>query len=312
MHFKCFKMKKSFLLVVLKWGAFLGAALAVCELVKMLARNIQYEAGNIFSILLLIVIIVFLYAGIKEYRDDLYEGYIRFPKAFGAGAAVALVSFVVVFAYLLIHYQYIEKNGLERMNQRNVELFYSQLEKKSVTQDDAQRYLDKTDSVMRSKYTLMSQNNMFEEGCENFILEKTEMMLTAYNERVMLRPQIDTGYNTYGQFSAYAQSVFHDVYVNLVSNVSPGDSCYQSLSTLVNNACNDMAQVDIRDIAYQNRKKEVAHYTSILPVALNYAVWVLLYGIFLSIFVALYLTKKKEEIPEDGDQESGVSDQNIK
>ena len=297
-------MKKSFLLIALKWGAFLGAALAACELLKMVARNIQYEAGNIFSILLLIVIILFLYAGIKEYRDDLCEGYIRFPKAFGAGAAMALVSFLVVFTYLLIHYQYIEKNGLDKMNQRNVELFYSQLEKKTVTQDDAQRYLDKTDSVMRSKYAVMSQNNMFEEGCEDFILEKTEMMLTAYNERVMLRPQIDTGYNTYGQFSAYALSVFHDVYVNLVSNVSSSDSCYLSLSTLVNNTCNDMAQVDIMDIAYQNRKKEVAHYTSVLPVALNYALWVLLYGIFLSIFVALYLTKKKESEQEPAEVES--------
>ena len=126
-------MKKNLLLVALKWGALLGAALAVCELVKMAARDINYDAGAVFSILLLIVIIVFLYAGIKEYRDEVLDGFIRFPKGFGAGAAIIAVSFVVVFAYMMVHYQYIDKNGLERLNTQNVETFYARLEKDTVS-----------------------------------------------------------------------------------------------------------------------------------------------------------------------------------
>ena len=295
-------MKKNLFLVALKWGAFLGAALAACELVKMTARDINYDAGAVFSILLLIVIIVFLYAGIKEYRDDVTDGYIRFPKAFGVGAATVAVAFVVVFAYMLLHYQYIDKNGLERLNQQNVELFYTRLEKDTVTQADARKYLNKTDSVMRATYVVMCQNDMLEEGCAEFTREQMETMLAAYNDRVMLRPKVDTAYNTYGQFSAYAQHVFLDVYQNLLANVHAGDSCYQSLSMLVNNSRNGMEQVNIMEEAYQTQKNKIPHYTSILPVSLSYAFSVLLYGLFLAIFVALYLTKKKEEKPEDSEQ----------
>lgn len=299
-------MKKNLWLVALKWGAFLGAALAVCELVKMAARDINYDAGAVFSILLLIVIIVFLYAGIKEYRDEVLDGYIRFPKAFGAGAAIIAVSFVVVFAYMMAHYQYIDKNGLERLNTQNVETFYARLEKDTVSQEDARKYLDKTDSVMRATYTDMLQNDMLEEGCADFTREQMESMLTAYNDRVMLRPKIDTSFNTYAQFSAYAQRVFLDVYQNLLSGVHAGDSCYQSLSMLVNNSRNGMDQVNIMEEAYQQRKDSIPHYTSIFPVAMSYAVSVLLYGLFLAIFVALYLTKKKEsdQVTADSGQET--------
>lgn len=299
-------MKKNLLSVAMKWGAFLGVALAVCELVKMAARDINYDAGAVFSILLLIVIIVFLYAGIKEYRDEVTDGFIRFPKAFGAGAATIGFAFVVVFGYMLIHYQYIDKNGLERLNTQNVEAFYARLEKDTVTQADARKYLDKTDSVMRGTYRDMLQNDMLEDGCADFTREQMERMLTAYNDRVMLRPKIDTSYNTYARFSAYAQHVFLDVYQNLLANVHAGDSCYQSLSLLVNNSRNGMEQVNVIEEAYQQQKSHIPHYTSILPVALSYAFSVLLYGLFLAIFVALYLTKKKEENSEqasdDGEQ----------
>ena len=297
-------MKKNLLLIALKWGGLLGAALAACELVKMAARDINYDAGAVFSILLLIVIIVFLYAGIKEYRDDLCEGYIRFPKAFGAGAVTVLVAFVVAFAYMLIHYQYIDKNGLARLNTQNEEVFYARLAKDTVTQSDASKYLSKTDSVMRATYTAMLQNDMLEDGCADFTHEQMERMLTAYNDRVMLRPKIDTSFNTYGQFSAYAQRVFLDVYQNLLANAQAGDSCYQSLALLVNNSKNGMEQVDVMEEAYRQHKDSIPHYTSILPVALSYAVSVLLYGLFLAIFVALYLTRKKEENTEQETVES--------
>lgn len=287
-------MKRNLLLVAMKWGAFLGAALAVCELVKMAARDINYDAGAVFSILLLIVIIVFLYASIKEYRDEVTDGFIRFPKAFGVGAATIVVAFVVAFGYMLFHYQYIDKNGLERLNSQNVEAFYARLEKDTVTQEDARKYLDKTDSVMRETYSMMLQNEMLVEGCADFTREQMERMLSAYDDRVMLRPKIDTSYNTYAGFSAYAQHVFLDVYQNLLANVPAGDTCYQSLSLLVNNSRNGMEQVNVLKEAYQQHKSQIPHYTSILPVALSYAFSVLLYGLFLAIFVALYLTKKKE------------------
>lgn len=293
-------MKKTFITVALKWGAFLGAALAACELVKMLARDINYDAGAVFSILLLIVIILFLYAGIKEYRDEVTDGYIRFPKAFGVGALTAVVAFVVVFAYMMIHYQYIDKNGLDRLNQQNTELFYAKLEKDTVSEKMVELYLHKTDSVMLVTCSAMIQQDMIDTACAEWTRERMNEILQAYNDRVSLGFRTDSAGRTYAGFSAYAQHHFLDVYQNLLANDHTSDNCYQSLSMLVNNSRNSMEQVNIKDEAYQMQKSKIPHYTSILPVALSYAFSVLLYGLFLAIFVALYLTKKKEKEEENG------------
>lgn len=302
-------MKKSLIAVALKWGALLGVALAVCELVKMAARDINYDAGAVFSILLLIVIILFLYASIKEFRDEVTDGYIRFPKAFGVGAVTTLVSFVVVLAYMLIHYQYIDKNGLEQLNQKNVELFYAKLEKDTVSQEMAKLYLHKTDSLMTSTYTDMIQQDMIDTACANWTRERMDKMLQAYNDRVLLGFNKDSLGSTYAGFAVFAQHQFLDVYQNLLALDNTNDNCYQSLSMLVNNSRSNMEQINLLDEAYEMQKNKIPHYTSILPVSLSYAFSVLLYGLFLAIFVSLYLTKKKEETQENSDQGSGDSDQ---
>jgi len=293
-------MKKTLLTVALKWGALLGVALAACELVKMAARDINYDADAVFSILLLIVIILFVYAGIKEYRDDLTDGYIRFPKAFGVGALTVVVAFVVVFVYMLIHYQYIDKNGLERLNQQNTELFYTKLEKDTVSDEMVKLYLHKTDSIMLSTCVVMFEQNMIDTSCADWTRQRVDQMLPAYNDRVSLGFRTDSAGCTYAGFEAYAQHQFLDVYQNLLANDNTEDNCYQSLSMLVNNARSNMEQISLKDEAFKMQQSKIPHYTSILPVALSYAFSVLLYGLFLSIFVALYLTKKREEKPEEG------------
>lgn len=307
MQVNCKKMKKSLITVALKWGAFLGAALAACELVKMLARDINYDAGAVFSILLLIVIILFLYAGIKEYRDEVADGYIRFPKAFGVGALTTVVAFVVVFAYMLIHYQYIDKNGLDRLNQQNTELFYAKLEKDTVSEKMVELYLRKTDSVMLATCSAMIQQDMIDTACAEWTCERMNEILQAYNDRVSLGFRTDSAGRTYAGFAAYAQHHFLDVYQNLLANDHTSDNCYQSLSMLVNNSRSSMEQVNIKDEAYQMQKNKIPHYTSILPVALSYAFSVLLYGLFLAIFVALYLTKKKEKEEENGQEDEKLT-----
>jgi hypothetical protein len=63
-----------------------------------------------------------LYWGIKEIRDRFYEGNINFAKAFLYGAGISFVSFVVVCLYLIVHYSYIDVEGLQRMNEQNATL----------------------------------------------------------------------------------------------------------------------------------------------------------------------------------------------
>lgn len=287
-------MKKNLFTIALKWGVLLGVTLAGCELVKMLARDINYDAGAIFSILLLIVLILFLYGAAKEFRDDLQEGYIRFPKAFGVGAVTTVVAVVLVFAYMLLHYSAIDKDGLQRLNETNVEHFYQRTAEENVTEEVVEAYLLQTDSIVRNTYATLVQNNAVETPCADFTQTQMEVILKAYNERVRMSFNVDTMHFTYKNFPEFAQLTFLDVYQNLLSNTNASDSCFKSLSVLVNNAHTNMAQVNILDQAYQLNKSKVPHYTSILPVSLSYAFSVLLYGLFVNIFVALYVAKRRE------------------
>jgi len=101
-------------------GVLLGIAISALELVKMFAVQMEYQPfNNIASILLIILIVCALYWGIKEIRDKCYEGSIKFAKAFLDGSVISFVAFLVVFLYLIIHYSYIDVEGLQRINEKN-------------------------------------------------------------------------------------------------------------------------------------------------------------------------------------------------
>lgn len=287
-------MKKNLFTIALKWGALLGVTLAGCEVVKMMARNINYDAGAIFSILLLIVLILFLYGAAKEYRDDMQEGYIRFPKAFGVGAVTIVVTFILMFAYMLIHYQFIDKNGIEQINAKNVERFYQRTGEEVISDEMVAFYLSKSDSIVRKNYKALVENGTIQTSCADFTRENMEVILKAYHERITLKSKVDTIHFTYKNFPEFAQLTYMDVYQKLLSNANQGDSCFKDLSVLVNNSHNEMTQVNVVDYAYQQHKDKVPYYTSILPVSLSYAFSVLLYGLFVNIFVALYVAKRRE------------------
>lgn len=295
-------MKKNLLTIVLKWGALMGITLAGCELVKMISRDINYDAGPVFSILLLIVLVLFLYGAIKEYRDVVHEGFIKFSKAYGMGSLVVLVTCVVCFGYMLIHYSCIDKNGLERMNKLNEEAFFAKTEKDTVSQEVVASYLAQSDSIVRMTYDSMVRDSLLTAPCDTFVKCQLERMLPVYKNRVTLRTQVDTIHFTYAKFQEFAQLCFMDVYQNLLSTKELQDNpaCGQQLSAVVNNAHNSMAQINLINQAYEKNKDSIPHYTSVFPVSLSYAFSILLYGLFVTLFVALYLAKKKqnEEMPK--------------
>ena len=106
--------------IVFTIGALLGLAVSVLEFVKYCALQLAYEPFNkIASVLLIILIIYAIYWGVKEVRDRFYEGNIKFSKAFLFGTGIAFVAFVVVFFYLILHYSYIDVDGLQRISENN-------------------------------------------------------------------------------------------------------------------------------------------------------------------------------------------------
>ena len=106
--------------ILLITGFLLGLAISALEFVKMYAIQLEYASFlKIASILLILLIICALYWGIKEIRDRCYQENIKFSKAFFFGSCIAFIAFLVVFLYLILHYSYIDVDGLQRINETN-------------------------------------------------------------------------------------------------------------------------------------------------------------------------------------------------
>ena len=66
---------------------------------------------------------------IREIRDKVQDGVIRFAPAFGYGIIVVLAAYIIMVGYLLVHYNYIETDGVDKNNQRNINIGYQKLQK---------------------------------------------------------------------------------------------------------------------------------------------------------------------------------------
>jgi uncharacterized membrane protein len=56
---------------------------------------------------------------LKEIRDRFYDGTLKFSKTFLYGTGISFIAFLIVFLYLIIHYSYIDVDGLQRISERN-------------------------------------------------------------------------------------------------------------------------------------------------------------------------------------------------
>jgi hypothetical protein len=82
------KMMKIFL----QWGGLLALCLAILELLKIIARKIDYSFSAIYDLLLILVLIGMIFLGTKQYRDSLKNKAITYAKAFGFGALITLTA----------------------------------------------------------------------------------------------------------------------------------------------------------------------------------------------------------------------------
>lgn len=305
-------MKKSLFTIALKWGALLAITLSACEVVKMFARQIEYEAGAVFSLLLLIILILFGYAATKEYRDTALDGFIRFPKAFATAATTMLIAAVLFFGYMLAHYQFIDKDGLNRINQRNVEIFNQKIQNDTITQSLLNQYIDESFQLVDETHAEMNFPTECD-SCQSFIDQSLTQITEAYKDRLLLCKQKDTTNYTFKNFPDFAQHTFLDVYQNFLSQ-NENSPCGTQLSQIMNNSYIKIQNIDLLEQARKEQEKNIPHYTSIVPIALSSAISALLFGLFVNLFVALYLTKKKPEAnPEEtaeGQQESVENNQN--
>ena len=277
-------MKKKLLLIVVKWGAVGAVALALLELVKYYARLIEYPFQKISVLVFILVMIALLYLCIKEVRDKIYDGQIAFARAFSIGALMMSVTAFTLFFYLLIQYTYIDKNAVSEMNKRNWENFRAQQAKDTLSTEEFTIFFEHVETV---------KNTHAPQSSENVIDSLLNELLLVTKQKLQVIDSL-----TLSNFITVAQKEWTNtaaIMLNGVAQWENADLYTQPLQVAVQALRDSMPHFAPIDSRMERLKDKIPHYKTPTAAAFSYTIFaVLLYGLFFTIFVALYLYKKKK------------------
>src|ERR1044071_2734991 len=102
-------MKKN----VLTFGLLSGLVSAVLMTANMLfIDNIGLDRGLVVGYTVIVISFLFVYFGIRSYRDNVLGGHITFAKAFQAGILITLISCAFyVGSWLIVYYNFMPDFG---------------------------------------------------------------------------------------------------------------------------------------------------------------------------------------------------------
>ncbi|MCQ2284339.1 MAG: DUF4199 domain-containing protein [Bacteroidales bacterium] len=311
-------MNKKLWNICLKWGLLLGAMLSILELVKMVARNVQYGSTQVFDIAMIVGYILVLYSAVKEFKDH-YPARLSFPKAFMACLIVSFIGSVLLFGYDMVHYAVIERDGLQKKYDTALQNFKTVVDKDTVTADELTYYLD-TVKVMiaQEEKTVLSDNTISDSVCKN-IQKGIDMISRFYDEKVTLQRKTDTANNyRLGNFSAYGRKVLMETLSIYVSqNEEEASTPY--VQDAIQGVNSQLAQVNMADKRFEENKSHVPHYEKPGRYAAVCAMMDMLYGMFFGLFIALFHYRSKNTIEDvqpayvgNNEEENIPQDENLK
>jgi hypothetical protein len=286
-------MVKKFLMIEIKWGLITAGVLALLELVKYYTRIIDYPFQTISVLLFIVVMVGLLYLCIKEVRDRMYGGQISFARAFCSGAVMMLSASLALFPYLIVQYTYIDKEAISDMNRRNWEIFRAAQSKDTLSAEEQ--------AVFFEQLTVWKDGLVKEihEGQPSPELQKSVDSLLSELLQVTKHKLQGIDSLKLANFTAMAQKEWMNTATAMLNGIAQwedADLYTQSLRTSVQALCDSMSHFALIDCRMEHIKNSVPYYKTPVAAALRYAIFtVLLYGLFFTIFVALYLHRKKTE-----------------
>lgn len=297
-------MKKTFFTITLKWGLILGAGLSAIQFIRTFTDHFDfYSFGPILDLLMVVLFIGALYLGIREYRDSMEEGNIKFARAYLTGIGITLTAFVIVFVYLFFQYSYIDKQALSRINERNRVRYIEKIGNDTITKAEVALYLDSAVFYLeREKTELIKSYPECERALENF----SDSLGRFYHFRLENGQRSDTSRYLLKNFDRYSHRVFMEVAESLLSGRMPEtDSCALAREGLVRNTVSEIQSLNVVQNRFRSDGNKVPFYENELAAALFFSFSVLIYGLLFDLFVSLYLYRnRKEEPPEEADEEN--------
>jgi len=299
---------KNFWRIHLKWGVIAGLMLVGIEILKMLARKVDYQSSQLLDLAMIVGFILVLHIGVKEFKE-VYTERLSFAKAFFSCIVISLIGAALLFGYDMVHYSFIEKDGLQRKYAVALEKYKQNLAKDTLTGAELSTYCeevaamlnDRKDAVTADSATLQQngcQTNAEEQqGLRDEISSGTLILQQYYTSKLRSKPESDKESYQLGNFTPYAKRILMETLVSYIEqNETKASSPY--VQGIVQNTNDSLSSIDPLDKRFEQTKNRVPRYDHNGQYAAVSAMMYLLYGMFFGLFVAMFHYTSKKPIEE--------------
>ncbi|MBR6175717.1 MAG: DUF4199 domain-containing protein [Bacteroidales bacterium] len=305
---------KTFWKIHFKWGVIAGALLAGIEILKMLARQVDYQSAQLLDLAMIIGFILVLHFGVKEFKE-VYPERLSFAKAFLSCIVISFIGAVLLFGYDMLHYSVIEKDGLQKKYAVALEKYRQNLAKDTLTATELNTYTDAAAAILNERKeellngaTIAKDSDLPADSLRQELRDEinsgTLLVQQYYVGKLCSKPESDKEQYTLGHFTPYAKRVLIETLVSYIDqNKEKPSTPY--VQGIVQETNVELDSIDPLDKRFEETKSRVPRYDRNGQYAAVSAMMYLLYGMFFGLFVAMfhYTSKKtiEEFVPSDND-----------
>ncbi len=306
---------KTFWKIHFKWGVIAGALLAGIEILKMLARQVDYQSAQLLDLAMIIGFILVLHFGVKEFKE-VYPARLTFAKAFLSCIVISFIGAVLLFGYDMLHYSVIEKDGLQKKYAVALEKYRQNLAKDTLTATELNTYTDAAAAILNERKeellngaTIAKDSDLPADSLRQELRDEinsgTLLVQQYYVGKLCSKPESDKEQYTLGHFTPYAKRVLIETLVSYIDqNKEKPSTPY--VQGIVQETNVELDSIDPLDKRFEETKSRVPRYDRNGQYAAVSAMMYLLYGMFFGLFVAMfhYTSKKpiEEFVPTEAEQ----------
>jgi hypothetical protein len=306
---------KTFWKIHFKWGVIAGALLAGIEILKMLARQVDYQSAQLLDLAMIIGFILVLHFGVKEFKE-VYPARLTFAKAFLSCIVISFIGAVLLFGYDMLHYSVIEKDGLQKKYTVALEKYRQNLAKDTLTATELNTYTDAAAAILNERKeellngaTIAKDSDLPADSLRQELRDEinsgTLLVQQYYVGKLCSKPESDKEQYTLGHFTPYAKRVLIETLVSYIDqNKEKPSTPY--VQGIVQETNVELDSIDPLDKRFEETKSRVPRYDRNGQYAAVSAMMYLLYGMFFGLFVAMfhYTSKKpiEEFVPTEAEQ----------
>ena len=298
---------KTFWKIHFKWGVIAGALLAGIEILKMLARQVDYQSAQLLDLAMIIGFILVLHFGVKEFKE-VYPERLSFAKAFLSCIVISFIGAVLLFGSDMLHYSVIEKDGLQKKYTVALEKYRQNLAKDTLTATELNTYTDAAAAILNERKeellngaTIAKDSDLPADSLRQELRDEinsgTLLVQQYYVGKLCSKPESDKEQYTLGHFTPYAKRVLIETLVSYIDqNKEKPSTPY--VQGIVQETNVELDSIDPLDKRFEETKSRVPRYDRNGQYAAVSAMMYLLYGMFFGLFVAMFHYTSKKTIEE--------------